>query len=80
MNKTYNLISNRIDVVGRVECGQLVRQQMARAEEYEAPDSDQMVGVGVEHHRGHLPLLVSGHVYATLHAQRSEFIVFFILR
>lgn len=56
---THDLVPYGVDVVGRVEGVQLVRQQVPGAEEDEPAHADEVVCVGVQHHRRHLPLLVA---------------------
>lgn len=63
-----------------MESGELMRQKMSRAEEDETSDSNEMVGVGVQHHGGHLPLLVTGHVHSSLYTQCCQLVVFFVLQ
>lgn len=77
--RCYDFVSNGVYVVGRVEGGELVRQQVSGAEEDEAAHADEVVGVGVQHHGRHLPLLVAAHEHAPPHAQRRQLVVLLVL-
>lgn len=54
-------------------------QQMSGAEEDEAADAYQVIGVRMQHDRRHLALLVARHEHAPLHAQRGQLVVLFVL-
>lgn len=56
-----------------------MRQQMSRTQKYKSAHPDEMVGVTVQHHTGHLALLVTRHVHAPLDAQCGQLVVFLAL-
>ena len=76
---TYNLVSNRINVVGCVEGLELVGQQLTHTEEDEAAHTQQVIMI-LMHHGCNLAILVTVHVHSSEHRQRRQLIVLLILR
>jgi len=63
---TYNLVSNRINVVGRVEGLELVGQQLAHTEEDEAAHTQQVIMI-LMHHSRNLAVFVTVHIHSSEH-------------
>lgn len=77
--EAYDLVADRVDVIGRVEVLQLMRQQLPDAEEDERADAQQMVVLRMVHDCGDLAILVAVHVDATVHGQGGELVVLLAL-
>lgn len=77
--ESHDLVADRIDVVGRMEILQLMRQQLPDAEEDERANTQQVIVLRMMHHRGDLAILVTVHVDATIDRQGSELVVLLVL-
>lgn len=80
ISTTYNLVTNRVDVVRCVKDRELMRKKLAHAEEDEGADSHQVVQLRVVHHGGDLPLLVPLNIHAPIDAQGRQLVVLVVLR
>lgn len=77
--EAHDLVAHWIDVIGRVEILQLMREQLADTEKNERSYAEKMVVLGVVHHRGDLTIFVAINVNATINGQRGQFVIFLVL-